>query len=144
MPEHDPLVRLLHMRDYAEAALRLSERGNRRLLDEDEMYSFSMIHAVAMIGQTAAQVSREVQQAAPEIPWTDIIGMRHRLIHGYEFVRHDIVWDTVTVDVPDLLPKLFRLIDQMQAAADVTPHAPAAEDETHPAAENSPEDLSTS
>ncbi len=81
------------------------------------MYSFSMIHAVAMIGQTAGQVHREVQQAAPDIPWTDIIGMRHRLIHGYEFVRHDVVWETVEIDVPDLLERLNPLIERLQARA---------------------------
>jgi len=47
--------------------------------------------------------------------WTGgpIIGMRDRLIHGYEHVDYDIVWEAVQRDLPDLLEKLDTLIEQM-------------------------------
>jgi uncharacterized protein with HEPN domain len=85
------------------------------LLEEDEMYSSSLIHAVSMICQSASEVPAQVQASAPEIPWSDILGMRHRLIHGYEFVRYDIVWDTVQTDMPDLLEKPNSLIDELSS-----------------------------
>jgi len=41
------------------------------------------------------------------VPWTSIVALRNRLIHGYDDVDHNIVWQIVTTDVP-LLEKLFR------------------------------------
>jgi uncharacterized protein with HEPN domain len=71
-----------------------------------------------MIGQSASLVPSELQEQSPEIPWSDIIGMRHRLIHDYDFIRYDIVWDTVQTDVPALLPKLEALIKEMENCAE--------------------------
>ncbi len=44
--------------------------------------------------------------ATPEIPWSDIMGMRNRLVHGYFNINIEIVWKTVTVELPQLLPVL--------------------------------------
>ncbi|MEA3402598.1 MAG: HepT-like ribonuclease domain-containing protein [Armatimonadota bacterium] len=114
MSERDPLVRLLHMRDYGRAVLRLTDQGSRERLDSDEMFAFAMIHALSMIGESAAGVSQQVRDASPKIPWADIVGMRHRLIHGYEYVSYDIVWETATVDVPELMQKLDTLVARLQ------------------------------
>jgi len=42
----------------------------------------------------------------PQIPRTDIIGMRHRLVHAYVDVDHDLLWIIVTEDAPDLLAQI--------------------------------------
>jgi len=44
------------------------------------------------------------------IPWPDIVGMRNRLIHGYDNVDLDILWDTVEVDLPSLTTKLEKVL----------------------------------
>lgn len=46
------------------------------------------------------------------IPWPDIIGMRHRLIHGYDEVDLDIVWEVVSRDLPSLAAALDTLLDE--------------------------------
>jgi uncharacterized protein with HEPN domain len=43
-----------------------------------------------------------MQAAHPEIPWREIIGMRNRLIHGYDSVDSDILWNIVSADFPPL------------------------------------------
>ncbi len=117
MTEHDPLVRLRHMRDYARSAIAIAERGSRDTLDRDEMFAFALIHALSMIGEAAAGVPPDIRDAAPEVPWADVIGMRHRLIHGYDHTRYGIVWDTMTVDVPELLGRLEALIRRLEEMA---------------------------
>jgi uncharacterized protein with HEPN domain len=47
-------------------------------------------------------VSNETRAAHPEIPWSEVIGMRHRLVHGYFEVDLMKVWDTVHRDLPAL------------------------------------------
>ncbi len=42
------------------------------------------------------------------IPWSQIIGMRNRLIHGYDIIDYDLLWDTVNFDLPPLIRSLRR------------------------------------
>lgn len=65
---------------------------------------------MGIIGEAASQVSTEFQERHPEIPWRKIIGMRHRLIHAYNEVRLDVVWEVVQNDLPSLIATLEPLI----------------------------------
>ena len=53
----------------------------------------------------------ETRQQYPAIPWRDIIGMRNLLVHEYFRIDHDIVWQTVTVE----LPALVHALEERQA-----------------------------
>ena len=46
----------------------------------------------------------------PEIPWTEITGLRHKLVHDYFVVDLDVVWQTATVDVPAVRPQIAKLV----------------------------------
>jgi len=50
------------------------------------------------------------QNAHPEVPWASIIGMRHRLVHGYDNVDWLRVWKTLRNDLPPLLKQLKTLM----------------------------------
>ncbi len=63
-----------------------------------------------MLGEAARRVSDEFQSSHPAIPWEDIIGMRHKIVHDYLAVDEDIVWEVVTTDLPSLIPSLERII----------------------------------
>ncbi len=70
------------------------------------MLLFAVVRAVEIVGEAATRVSNETRMATPEIPWSDIMGMRNRLVHGYFNINIEIVWKTVTVELPQLLPVL--------------------------------------
>jgi uncharacterized protein with HEPN domain len=55
-------------------------------------------------------VSREFTTAHPEIPWENIVGMRHEVVHDYLGVDEDIVWQVVTQDLPKLVEALEPLV----------------------------------
>lgn len=55
------------------------------------------------------RVSKEGRAKYPAIPWDDIVGMRNKLIHGYDTVDLDILWDTVTDDLPRLIEELQKI-----------------------------------
>ncbi len=65
-----------------------------------------------IIGEAAGRISPETRAKLPEIPWSDVVAMRNRLIHGYDNVDHDILWDTITHDLPLLLEAVDNLIEQ--------------------------------
>jgi len=72
----------------------------------DEVRWYAALHALTVLGEAAAHVSREGREAHPEIPWGDIIGIRNRIVHEYFRVNVGTVWITATGDIPDLIPLL--------------------------------------
>ena len=75
-------------------------------LEANRMLARAIVKAVEIVGEAASKVTPETQQLLPTVPWVDIIGMRHRLIHAYYDVDLDIVWGTVEVDLPPLIAAL--------------------------------------
>ncbi|MEK6800088.1 MAG: HepT-like ribonuclease domain-containing protein [Planctomycetota bacterium] len=71
---------------------------------------WAVFSQIIVIGEAAGRLPREYQQRHPSIPWSDIIGMRNRLIHGYDQVQWDRVWETVTVHLPKLKATIEPLI----------------------------------
>jgi uncharacterized protein with HEPN domain len=68
-----------------------------------------LTHIVQVIGEAARKVSPEFQQTHPEIPWRQIIGTRHRIVHDYMRVDEDVLWEVVHHDLPALLPLLQKI-----------------------------------
>jgi uncharacterized protein with HEPN domain len=106
----DDRVRILPMIDAAEAVAQFVTGRNRDDLDRDRMLLFALVHAIEIFGEAASKLSPETRATAPEIPWSAIISMRNRLIHGYFDVDTTIVWKTATVEVPALAPLLRALV----------------------------------
>ena len=105
----DDRVRVKHMIDAAESIARFIEGRVRADLDKDLLLQFAVLRAVEIIGEAAARVSAETQSNVPQIPWRTIIAMRNRLIHGYFEIDTEIVWKTVTEEIPAIVPVLKAL-----------------------------------
>ena len=73
------------------------------------MLLLSVVKALEMIGEAASKVNSETRDASPEIPWSEIVAMRNRLIHVYFDINADIVWQTLIDDIPALERKLQAL-----------------------------------
>ena len=110
MSRHNPTVRLLHMRDFARKALLMVHGKTRTDLERDEMLCLALTHLVELVGEAASHVPRETQEKHPQIPWPKIVGMRNRLIHGYDYVDYDILWDAITSNLPPLVAELERVL----------------------------------
>ena len=68
------------------------------------------IHNIQLIGEAARHIPEDVRNANPDIPWHDIIGTRNRIVHGYDVVNQDVIWNIVQTDIPTLIPQLERLL----------------------------------
>jgi uncharacterized protein with HEPN domain len=75
------------------------------------LLSFAILYCLEVIGEAASRITRTFQDENPEIPWAQIIAMRNRLVHAYYDVKLDIVWNTVTQDLPPLIQQLEALIN---------------------------------
>jgi uncharacterized protein with HEPN domain len=98
------------MIEAARAALGFMTGRSRADLDSDLMLLFAVVQAIQIIGEAASRVSQDTRRATQSVPWASIVGMRNRLAHAYADIDHEVVWKTVTVEIPAVLPALTALI----------------------------------
>jgi uncharacterized protein with HEPN domain len=110
-PNHkDSLTRLRHMLDFARKAVKFTRGKQRSDLDSNEMLAMATIHLVEMLGEASRNITPELQQSYPEVPWEAISGTRNRLAHGYMDIDLDIIWTIVTQDLPPLIKHLRHIL----------------------------------
>jgi uncharacterized protein with HEPN domain len=104
------IVRLRHMIDAANEALSFIADKSKTELEDDRALALALVKSIEIFGEAASRVSRELKSSCSEIPWGDIIAMRNRLIHSYFDVNLDIVWQTVTEELPPVVTQIQRLL----------------------------------
>ncbi|MFH1716266.1 MAG: DUF86 domain-containing protein [Planctomycetota bacterium] len=109
--QREDKVRLQHMLDAAVEIRQYLESSTREDLDHDRKLVHSLVRLLEIIGEAASQVSEELRDSAPQIPWAVIIGMRNRLVHAYFSINLDVIWSTSTEDIPSLVTELRELVD---------------------------------
>jgi len=102
----DDAIRLRHMLDAAREALGFCAGRTRKDFDHSRQLLLAVVKDLEIIGEAATRVSSDTMAALTRIRWQDIIGMRHRLIHGYFDIDVEIVWNTVQADLPPLASEL--------------------------------------
>ena len=111
--QHDDLIRIKHMLEAAREALAFSKGHERQDLENNRMLTLAIVKSIEIIGEAASKVSESYKTSADAIPWPEIINMRHRMIHAYYDVNLDIVWATVTQDLPGLIKYLENLLSNV-------------------------------
>jgi uncharacterized protein with HEPN domain len=109
--KHEDKVRLRHILDAALEIRQYVQSSIREDLEQDRKLVHSLVRLFEIIGEAASQVSEELREGVPEIPWSVIIGMRNRLIHAYFSINLDVVWSTSNDDIPSLFAELKKLLD---------------------------------
>ncbi len=112
MTRHDDRVRLRHMLDHAREAVAMITGKGRTDLQRQRMLELALVRLIEIIGEAAARVSPEGQAEYSFIPWREVVGMRNRLVHGYDSIDLDVLWDTIEDDLPPLIDELERVLDE--------------------------------
>jgi uncharacterized protein with HEPN domain len=102
----DDRTRLRHIAEAADLVMRFVKDRTRSDLDHDAMLLLAVVRALEIIGEAASKVSADARAELTDLPWTQMIGMRHRLVHAYFDVNRDILWTTATRAVPPLAERL--------------------------------------
>ena len=97
----DPRERLQDILDAIAHIERYATRG-REAFETDELLQNWFVRHLQIIGEAARLLPEEVRALAPDIPWSEIIGMRHILVHNYFGIDTQVVWDAVERDLPNL------------------------------------------
>ena len=92
-----------------EDALEFAEGLDKAAFLKSRLHQNAIIRAIEVVGEAASRLSPEFRNAHRELGWSEIIGMRHRLIHGYDKVSLDVVWDVVRDELPATVEALRRI-----------------------------------
>ena len=74
----------------------------------------AILHQLMVMGEGVKRLSTAFRVQHPEVPWALIAGMRDKLIHGYDMVDLELVWQTVDNDVPALLSSIEPLLPKQK------------------------------
>jgi uncharacterized protein with HEPN domain len=98
---------ILDAMDKAEILL---QDVTRDQFEDDFRINFAVVRALEIIGEAAKRLPLSLREEYPDVPWKNMAGMRDRIIHGYDTVDLQIVWDVVKVDIPLIRPRIQQIL----------------------------------
>ena len=103
----------LYLDDMLEAIAKIER--NTKVIDledfkDNPMAMDAVVLNFTLIGEAAKNVSSEVREKHPEIPWREMAGMRDKLAHEYFGTNYDVVWETVKERLPELKPLVDKVL----------------------------------
>lgn len=108
--------------DYVEDMLDAMDKAE--LLLEDVTYaelvsnfriSFALVRALEIIGEATKRLPQSLRDQYSGVPWREMAGMRDRLIHGYDVVDYQLVWDTVKRRIPVVRLQIQQILKDYSA-----------------------------
>jgi len=96
--------------ESARAALEYVGKKSRDEFAKDPILQDAVVRRLEIIGEAAGRVSTATQKKHPKLPWQAMKGTRNRVIHEYDSVEIDIVWDIVQLDLPLLVSELEKIV----------------------------------
>ena len=109
----------LYARDMLEACERVIEftaAMDQAAFAADARTYHATLHNLALLGEAATHIPESVRGSHPDIPWRSIVGARNVIMHQYLGTDDNLIWVMVTRSVPDLVPRLQRLLAEHDEA----------------------------
>lgn len=78
----------------------------------DEKTVYAVVRALEIVGEATKRIPQDIRDRYPQVPWRSMAGIRDKLIHDYVSVNLEVVWKTLTEDLPPLLLMIGRVIDE--------------------------------
>ncbi len=106
-----PVIEFLRdITDWMENTQLFVDDINQREFIDDLKTRSAVERAVEIIGEASKHIPDDIRMQFPDVPWQRMAGMRDRVIHAYFGVDYDILWQTVTQEIPPLLERLREIV----------------------------------
>ena len=109
MKEHEKII-LEKIKTYAVQAVQFKGNMDFEEFSKDAKTIAACVLNLSQIGEFVGRLDDEFLEANNQIPWRKMKGMRNRIVHDYEGIRLNIVWDVLTDFLPELVEKINNLI----------------------------------
>ena len=111
MTEHDPRLYLIHVVESADFVAGYIEGKDGEAFAADQLLQDAVIRRIEIMGEAVKNLSRDVREAHPGVPWRQIAGMRDKVIHDYTGVDVDLVWTVASELMPQLRRDVQAILD---------------------------------
>ncbi len=116
MSRRDDTTLLRDMIEAAHSAVSAIKGSKQAALASDHVRALGLTKCLEIVGEAAGQLSADLRERYPAIPWDQMIGMRNRLVHAYFEIDYEQVWNALTEDLPPLIEQLQRILaDESEA-----------------------------
>jgi uncharacterized protein with HEPN domain len=105
---------LVDILEAARLAVSFIEGVDKAVFDENVMIQSAVIRQIEVVGEATKRLSEQLREGNPHIPWRNMAGMRDILIHAYDHVDPDEVWNAVQLSIPGLIRQLEKLLPEEQ------------------------------
>lgn len=82
---------------------------------QDDEKQAAILYRIIIVGEATQRLSNEFRQNYPVIPWREMAGLRDVVIHDYDELDIDILWNVIQVNLPDILPQLQLIFHSLNA-----------------------------
>ncbi|HEX7486491.1 MAG TPA: DUF86 domain-containing protein [Vicinamibacterales bacterium] len=97
---------VLDMLRSATLARQFAEGCSEQQFLEDIKTQSAVLHQLTLLGEAVRRISDGFRKLHPDVPWNEIAGMRNRIVHDYDEIDLDRVWEVLHRDLPGLIPAL--------------------------------------
>jgi uncharacterized protein with HEPN domain len=101
---------LIDILNACESIERYIENKSFGDFEKDEMLQDAVIRKIGILGEASNRTSEEIKNRFPDLPWDKMRAMRNILIHMYDELDLNIIWDTITKDIPQLKANLTKIL----------------------------------
>ena len=99
------------MRDTVREAVSLTKNKSHDGLAKDRVLNLALTRLLEVLGEAANRVPVEMRSKYSKLPWQQIIGLRNKLIHAYDQVDIEVLWEIISEDLPPLSKQLDLIIE---------------------------------
>lgn len=98
------------MIEYCEKAIRYTKGCTFDTFCNNEEKVDATIFAISQIGELVKNISKDTMNKYPHIDWIIIKNLRNKIVHDYEGIKLNFIWDIITEDIPQLKADLEEII----------------------------------
>jgi uncharacterized protein with HEPN domain len=106
------LAYLLDVLSAAKQVIKFTENVEKERFENDELIQSGVIRQIELMGEATKHLTGEFKARYQEIPWKKMAGMRDILIHSYDYIDLDEVWNAVQISIPDIIKKIDQIFQK--------------------------------
>ncbi len=108
----DPKIYLEHIQEAIRAILEFTNDVTEEKFYQSDLLQSAVIRKFEIMGEAAKRLPKKLRDKNPDIPWKQMAGFRDILIHDYDDLNLEIIWETIRTDLPSILPLIDDLTER--------------------------------